>query len=98
MKNLNVFSGIESRRKIILTISLILGLAACLLPPWKVYWIGNFDAPMLMELGYGFLFTCPRAHEIFKCFIDWDILITELLAIGFLSGIGIVLTKAKVKF
>jgi len=103
MSKLEVSRDITYSREFILTIGLIIALIACLLPPWEVYWIGSAtpphsDIPMLMQLEHGFLFACPKEHEILKCFINWNKLITELLAIGFITGIGLVLTRGKSKF
>ena len=100
MRNVNVLREMPSSRKCILTFGLILALLACLWPPWEVYWIGytapsHSDPTVLVQLEHGFLFACPKEHEILKCFIDWGRLSTELLVIGFLAGIGIVLTKGE---
>lgn len=100
MRNLNVLRKIPGPRKCILTTGLILALLTCLVPPWEIYWIGytapsHSDTTNLVQLEYGFVFACPKEHEILKCFIDWGRLSTVLLIIGFLSGIGIVLTKGE---
>lgn len=75
-------------RKIIIT-GFIVALLACLFPPWKCE-LGI----KTLEKEYAFLFTGPSCRErIPPHSIDWERLLTELVGISALVGVGIALAK-----
>jgi len=86
--------GPMSRTKIIITSGLIASLIAILFPPWisSTDYGGNV---LSSQREYHFIFTPPALLPFESIFINWQILLIELLGIAILTCIVLLITYKK---